>query len=98
MDELLRCEIWPLLLILFKFVAHHAPLDQAFHMNQQYGLAVVGDSADEQGRIYNAIVQVSKESKVDARLILAVIMQEVRLTIFLARTCDLLDSHSLGSL
>lgn len=39
-------------------------------------MASVGDSGPEQGAIWNAIVTVSQESFVDARLILAVIMQE----------------------
>lgn len=38
---------------------------------------VAVDSGPEQGAIYDAIVQVSNDAKVDARLILAVIMQEV---------------------
>jgi len=46
-------------------------------MNQQYSLAVGGDTSDEQNDIYNSIMSVSLESDVDARLILAVIMQEV---------------------
>lgn len=51
---------------------------QAFTLNQQTGMAGSGDTAEQQGEIYNSIVQVSQESFVDARLILAVIMQEVR--------------------
>lgn len=46
-------------------------------MNQQYSLAVNGDTSAEQGDIYNSIISVSQESFVDARLILAVIIQEV---------------------
>ena len=47
-----------------------------FVLNQQTTL-VNFDSGPEQGAIYDAIVQVSQEAKVDARFILAVIMQEV---------------------
>lgn len=46
-------------------------------MNQKYGLAATGDTSAEQNDIYNSIISVSQESFVDARLILAVIMQEV---------------------
>lgn len=46
-----------------------------FDLNQFHTM-VNYDSGPEQGAIYNAIVQVSQEAKVDARLILAVIMQE----------------------
>lgn len=35
------------------------------------------DTGEQQGEIYNAIVSVSQQSKVDARLILATIIQEV---------------------
>jgi len=47
-----------------------------FNLNQRTTM-VRFDSGPEQGEIYNAIVRVSQEAKVDARLILAVIMQEV---------------------
>jgi glucan 1,3-beta-glucosidase len=47
-----------------------------FNLNQQTSM-VYEESGPIQGDIYNAIVQVSKASLVDARLILAVIMQEV---------------------
>ncbi|MCJ1387944.1 hypothetical protein MMC18_000787 [Xylographa bjoerkii] len=47
-----------------------------FNRNQQYSLVVVGDTGPEQGAIYNAIVSVSQQAKVDARVILAVIIQE----------------------
>ena len=43
----------------------------------QFTTMVKYDSGPEQGAIYNAILQAAQESKVDARLILAVIMQEV---------------------
>ncbi|CAZ84509.1 unnamed protein product [Tuber melanosporum] len=46
-----------------------------FNLNQNTTL-VHFDTGPEQGAIYDAIVQVSQEAKVDARLILAVIMQE----------------------
>ena len=51
--------------------------DAMFNRNQQYSLVVVGDTGPEQGAIYNAIVSVSQQAKVDARVILAVIIQEV---------------------
>ena len=51
--------------------------NEMFTRNQQYSLAVIGDSGPDQGAMYNAIVQVSQDSKVDARLILAIIIQEV---------------------
>jgi glucan 1,3-beta-glucosidase len=47
-----------------------------FNLNQQTSM-VYEESGPIQGDIYNAIVQISKASLVDARLILAVIMQEV---------------------
>lgn len=47
-----------------------------FNLNQQTSM-VDYDSGPEQGAIYDAIVQVSQDAKVDARFILAVIMQEV---------------------
>lgn len=53
-----------------------------FNLNQQASM-VINDSGPEQGALYDAIVQVSKDSKVDARLILAVIMQEVCLPLLL---------------
>ncbi|RPB00878.1 hypothetical protein L873DRAFT_1736036 [Choiromyces venosus 120613-1] len=46
-----------------------------FNLNQRTSM-VSHDSGQEQGAIYDAIVKVSQEAKVDARLILAVIMQE----------------------
>jgi len=50
----------------------------------QDALAPIGDSAAEQQAIYNAIVSVSQSAKVDARVILAVIIDEVSLPIVLA--------------
>jgi glucan 1,3-beta-glucosidase len=47
-----------------------------FNLNQQTSMAFE-ESGPIQGDIYNAIVGVSQASKVDARLILAIIMQEV---------------------
>ena len=61
----------------FPPVSEWMDFNDMFSRNQQYSLAVVGDSGPEQGAIYNAIVQVSQDSKVDARLILAIILQEV---------------------
>lgn len=43
-------------------------------------MSVTGDSAAQINQINTAITQVSVASKVDARLILAVIMQEVSFT------------------
>lgn len=54
-----------------------------FNLNQQQAMRWTGDSThgtdtgEQQGEIYNAIVQVSVNSKVDARLILGTIIQEV---------------------
>ena len=50
--------------------------DQMFNRNQQYSLVVAGDTSPEQMAIYNAIVSVSQQAKVDPRVILAVIIQE----------------------
>jgi glucan 1,3-beta-glucosidase len=47
-----------------------------FNLNQQDSMASE-ESGPIQGAIWNAIVQVSANSKVDARFILAIIMQEV---------------------
>jgi len=50
-----------------------------FNLNQQHAMAWTGsppDTGEQQGEIYNAIVSVSQAAKVDARLILAVIIQE----------------------
>ena len=47
-----------------------------FDLNQQDSM-VYEESGPIQGDIWNAIVQVSADSKVDARFILAIIMQEV---------------------
>jgi hypothetical protein len=52
-----------------------------FGRNSRNAMAWTGippDTGEQQGEIYNAIVSVSKQSHVDARLILAVIIQEVR--------------------
>ncbi|RFU32374.1 Beta-glucosidase/Glucan 1,3-beta-glucosidase/Glucan endo-1,3-beta-D-glucosidase, partial [Scytalidium lignicola] len=46
-----------------------------FDLNQQTSMALE-ESGPIQGDIYNAIVEISQNSKVDARLILAIIMQE----------------------
>jgi hypothetical protein len=51
--------------------------NDAFNRQQQANLGPVGDSGPEQGAIYNAIVEVSKAAQVDARVILAIIIQEV---------------------
>lgn len=40
-------------------------------------MAATGDTGEQQGEIYNSIVAISEVTFVDARLILAVIMQEV---------------------
>jgi glucan 1,3-beta-glucosidase len=47
-----------------------------FDLNQQDSMALE-ESGPIQGAIWNAIVQVSADSEVDARFILAIIMQEV---------------------
>lgn len=49
-----------------------------FDLNQQNQMAFTPDSGEQQGEIYNAVVSISTASLVDARLIMAVIMQEVR--------------------
>ncbi|MCJ1282861.1 hypothetical protein MMC26_002187 [Xylographa opegraphella] len=48
----------------------------AFKRNQQYSLVLAGDTGPEQRAIYKAIITTSRQAKVDARLILAVIIQE----------------------
>ena len=48
-----------------------------FELNQRSNLGPVGDSWPEQIAVYNAILAVSADSKVDARVILSVILQEV---------------------
>jgi glucan 1,3-beta-glucosidase len=53
-----------------------------FDLNQNDQLTYE-ESGQIQGDIYNAIVSVSQDSMVDARFILAIIMQEVRLTLSL---------------
>lgn len=52
---------------------------QMFNRNQQTQMAFTPDSGEQQGEIWNAVLQISQQSKVDARLIMAVIMQEVSL-------------------
>jgi hypothetical protein len=47
-----------------------------FNLNQQTSMVLV-ESGPIQGAIWNAIVEVSAAAKVDPRLILAVVMQEV---------------------
>ena len=49
-----------------------------FNLNQKTSMAPIGDTGAEQGAMYDAIVTVSQQSKVDARIILAIIVQEVR--------------------
>jgi flagellum-specific peptidoglycan hydrolase FlgJ len=48
-----------------------------FNLNKQYSMSDSGSSGEQIGEIWNAILQVSQESKVDPRLILAVVIQEV---------------------
>lgn len=50
-----------------------------FDLNQKDSL-VLEESGPLQGDLWNAIVQVAANSKVDARFILAIIMQEVSLS------------------
>lgn len=59
-----------------------------FDRNQQAEMAYTPDSGEQQGEIYNAIVEISQATLVDARLILAVIMQEVRLYLLSSRCID----------
>lgn len=51
--------------------------EDMFNLNKDVTMNGSGSSGEQIGEIWNAIVQVSQESKVDARLILAVIIQEV---------------------
>ena len=67
-----------------------------FNLNQQDSLVPVGDSGPEQGAIYNAIVSVSKASKVDARVILAVIIQEVFPPIEPSKFFNVADAYTDG--
>lgn len=60
----------------FPPITNWMKFSEMFVFNQKTTL-VHFDSGPEQGAIYDAILQVSREAKVDARLILAVIMQEV---------------------
>jgi hypothetical protein len=58
-----------------------------FGMNQAKAMAWTGNPAstpEQRGEIYNAILSISKASKVDPRLILAVIIQEVSIFFFLS--------------
>ena len=47
-----------------------------FSVAQQYSLDIL-DTTDQITDIYNAIINVSNQSRVDARVILAVIIEEV---------------------
>lgn len=51
-----------------------------FDLNQQDSLNSE-ESGAIQGDLYNAIVQVSENAQVDARFILAIIMQEVSIAV-----------------
>ena len=53
---------------------------------------VYEESGPIQGAIWNAIVQVSADSKVDARFILAIIMQEVLLPTLFCCTLEWLEN------
>jgi glucan 1,3-beta-glucosidase len=59
-----------------------------FDLNQQDSMDYE-ESGPIQGDIWNAIVQVSADSKVDARFILAIIMQEVFIPSLLAASLTL---------
>lgn len=56
---------------------------------------VYEESGPIQGDIWNAIVQVSADSKVDARFILAIIMQEVFIPSLLAASLTCVLEHKL---
>ena len=53
--------------------------DEMWKLQVKYALKPVGDSALERRDIRDAIVKVSRLAKVDARVILAVVIHEVRL-------------------
>jgi len=71
-----------------------------FARNKQYSLLPIGDTPAEATAIYNAIVAVSQEAKVDARVILAVVIQEctgnvrVPCTNNGVQNCGLMQSHN----
>ncbi|MCJ1249408.1 hypothetical protein MMC30_006632 [Trapelia coarctata] len=79
---------------------HWMSFESMFALNKQYSLLPIGDTPAEAIAIYNAIVSVSKVAKVDARVILAVVIQEstgnvrVPCTHNSVQNCGLMQSYN----